>query len=57
MVGARRWIRNRHRALAATTREHHAPLHHAFEREQIEFAYPTQKLWLAQTAAPARVER
>jgi small-conductance mechanosensitive channel len=32
-------------------------IHTAFEREQIEFAYPTQKLWLARTAAPARAER
>lgn len=26
-------------------------IHEAFEREQIEFAYPTQKLWLANVAA------
>jgi small-conductance mechanosensitive channel len=27
-------------------------VHEAFEREQIEFAYPTQKLWIAQEAPP-----
>ncbi len=28
-------------------------IHEAFEREGIEFAYPTQKLWLAPTPGPA----
>jgi small-conductance mechanosensitive channel len=28
-------------------------IHEAFEREGIELAYPTQKLWLAQSASPA----